>query len=113
MIEDKRDLQIQNNRGKSFTVIGAIDGQEGIRHYKIIQSTNNSDHFTEFLRELMQRVGGSKCTLVMDNLSVHHSKKVRSIMKENPSFETLYLPAYSCTLNPIETLWSVVKKNWR
>lgn len=25
----------------------------------------------------------------------------------------MFLPAYSCTLNPIEHLWNVVKNRWR
>jgi transposase len=50
----------------------------------------------------------------MDNLSVHHSRLVRSFLNEKLGLQPLFLPPNSCSrLNPIETLWSLVKKNWR
>ena len=49
--------------------------------------------------------------VVLDNLAVHHSKILKEYYDE--SFKEQFLPPYSCALNPIERLWSVVKNKWR
>lgn len=46
----------------------------------------------------------------MDNLSVHKAKAVTDLFEEN--FRQQFLPPYSCALNPIERLWSVIKHYW-
>ena len=46
--------------------------------------------------------------LVMDNLSVHNSKRVERLV-EGAGCELLFLPAYSPDLNPIEEAFSKVK----
>ena len=43
--------------------------------------------------------------LVMDNVAFHKTAAVRE-MYENRGFPYKYLPAYSCFLNPIESLFS-------
>jgi transposase len=47
----------------------------------------------------------------MDNLSVHNAKIVEEEFERH--FEKRLLPTYSCALNPIERIWSVVKQTWR
>ena len=47
----------------------------------------------------------------MDNLSIHYAKRVRDFF--NDRVMQRYIPKYSCTLNPIERLWLVVKEKWR
>ena len=49
--------------------------------------------------------------IVLDNLSVHNARTVNE--EFNRDFEKRLLPPYSCTLNPIEKLWNVVKSKWR
>lgn len=47
----------------------------------------------------------------MDNLRVHHSKKVKSWLAENNErIEIFYLPSYSPDLNPDEYLNNDLKK---
>lgn len=55
---------------------------------------------------------GHKAILVLDNLPIHHSKKVKEVMEEC-KFRVRFLPPYSCSLNPIEKVWHVVKNKWR
>lgn len=50
--------------------------------------------------------------LVMDNLRVHHIAEVK-IKVEQAGVRLLYLPPYSPELNPIEEIWSVVKRAFR
>ncbi len=50
--------------------------------------------------------------VVMDNLSVHKSKRVREAI-EGRGCEAWFLPAYSPDLNPIEEAFSKVKNSMR
>ena len=64
-------LAMQNNRGKSITVIGAIDDVVGLRHYYVFIGSNNTDRFVHFLKRLVDEFVGSGAVVVMDNLSIH------------------------------------------
>ena len=48
--------------------------------------------------------------MVLDNLRIHHSKKLNEVYDND--FKELFLPTYSSELNPIERLWSIVKRKW-
>ena len=47
---------------------------------------------------------------MLDNLKVHQAKVLESVYDQN--FKEMFLPPYSCELNPIERLWSVLKHKW-
>ena len=47
----------------------------------------------------------------MDNLSVHKAKIVLQLF--DPHFDVMFLPTYSSQLNPIESVWNVIKHEWR
>jgi transposase len=53
-----------------------------------------------------------KRIVVMDNLSVHHSKIVKEEF-DNRWFMYQFLPPQSCELNPIEKVWNLIKGQWR
>ena len=48
--------------------------------------------------------------VVLDNLRINHSKKLNEVYDK--IFKELFLPTYSSELNPIERLWSIVKRKW-
>lgn len=103
-------LGMPNSRGSSITIIGGLSNKRGILASHIFEGHNNSSRFQEFLLNLKYRING-KATCVMDNLTVHHSTKARELFDED--FRALYLPPYSCALNPIERLWAIIKDSWR
>lgn len=53
---------------------------------------------------------GRRVVVVLDNLRIHHSKKLNAIYHKD--FKEYFLPTYSSELNPIERLWSIVKRKW-
>ena len=73
------------------------------------QSTNKFDFF-KFLESIkLQRVNQeNKPWIVLDNHKAHHSLICKEILSDN--FRTLFLPAYSCRFNSIESLWALMKK---
>ena len=68
--------------------------------------------FLTFLKGLIDKLGSSRAYLVMDNLPIHHSKKVREMVDLSPH-EIVWLPPYTCSLNPIEKVWYLIKNEWR
>ena len=47
----------------------------------------------------------------MDNHSAHKSKKTRAYL-DDLGIAHRFQPPYSCTLNPCEHWWSVIKNSW-
>ena len=94
-----------------MTVIGAISKDRGLIHYTVIVGSNNTDTIAKFLYELRAKCSQRKTVVVLDNLTVHKASKVSAIYTSE--FKEMFLPPYSCTLNPIERLWSLVKTEWR
>lgn len=72
--------------------------------------SNNSERYGNFLRALKMKCEGKKVLVVQDNLKIHHARVLHEIYDEN--FQKMMLPPYSCVLNPIERLWSILKRKW-
>lgn len=70
---------------------------------------------TEKLIDFMERLitdSGKKVFLVLDNLRVHHAKKVMAWVEEHKDrIELFYLPPYAPEYNPDELLNSDIKRN--
>ena len=93
-----------------MTVYGAIGECLPRAVFMLGKSTNNKE-FPEFLRRIrMATPAGprAKLVIVLDNHKSHHGDSMRTLAR-NLNFELLYLPTYTPQLNPIESLWSVVK----
>jgi transposase len=94
-----------------MTLIGALGGTPCKFIYRLYSSTN-SENMVDFLEHIESHFpAGHNTVLVLDNHRAHHSKKVTKEL-EQYCFDTLFLPAYSCQLNPIERLWAQIKRRW-
>jgi len=47
--------------------------------------------------------------IILDNASIHKSKKVKNYLKQHPNIHLFYLPVYSPEYNPIELFWKWIK----
>lgn len=64
----------------------------------------HADLLITFMKRLIKNAG-KKVFLILDNLRVHHSKKVIAWLEgHNKEIEVFYLPSYSPELNPYEYL---------
>ena len=93
-----------------MTVYGAIGECLPRAVFMLGKSTNNKE-FPEFLRRIRMATPAGpreKLVIVLDNHKSHHGDSMRTLAR-NLNFELLYLPTYTPQLNPIESLWSVVK----
>jgi len=102
-------LKTTNERIKT-NMISAISNRGKLR-FMFFDGTMTSQKFIAFLERLI-RYEKRKLFFIVDNLKVHHSKKVQKWLdKHTNQIEVYYLPSYSPELNPDEYLNGNLKRN--
>lgn len=100
-------LKIQKSQPRITTLsyIVACDNKQILRTYSKSGSVN-TDIFLNFLSNLKLP---KKTVILLDNVAFHHSKEVKNLCK-SLDYELLYTPPYSPWFNPIEEIFSIVKR---
>jgi len=93
-------------------MIGALSVKHGLVLTQVFVGSNTVDSFLPFVKALKKINPLHKRIVVMDNLSVHHSKIVKEEF-DDKWFLSQFLPPQSCELNPIERVWNLIKSQWR
>ncbi len=91
------------------TLFGALNLRKKKFYWKSAKS-GNSDTFILFLTQLRQRFSGKHLAIIIDNYSIHKSRKVKEYLKRFPMIHLHYLPTYSPEYNPVERIWGWVKQ---
>jgi hypothetical protein len=95
------------NAHQHCNVMGAVRPLDGTT-FTLIVSHGNSRMLQIFINEMQRYINPVKRTiLILDNAKFHYAKHLAW-----GKIEPLYLPAYSPELNPIETLWLIMKKTF-
>jgi len=100
--------------GKRFSasMISAINNQGKMR-FMVYEGALRVDKFLKFLRRVIKDTG-RKIFIIVDNLRVHHAKKVQKwIEKHKDRIEIFFLPPYSPEHNPDEYMNQDVKAHMR
>ena len=93
-----------------INMISAISNQ-GKLHFLLYSDAINSDRLISFMNAII-KTARKKVYLILDNLRVHHSKKVSEWVKEHDSrLKLFYLPPYSPEYNPDEYLNNDLKRS--
>lgn len=87
----------------SLNMISSVTNQGKLR-FMLYEETMTADVFITFLRRLLKEAADRTVFLIVDNLKVHHSKKVQEWLEQNPKLKLFYLPTYAPELNPDEYL---------
>lgn len=98
-----------NNKREGLSVISTVTNQGTVR-WRVFSGAMNTDILLDFLKRLIK---GSrrKIFLIVDNLKVHHARKVKAWLAEHTDeIEVFYLPSYSPELNPDECLNADLKR---
>jgi len=96
-------------RRESVGIISTVTNQGKVR-WKLFEGAMNADILIDFFKRLI-RDAGRKVYLILDNLRVHHARKVKAWLAEHESeIEVFYLPSYSPELNPDECLNADLKE---
>lgn len=89
---------------EKINMISTVTNQGKVR-FMFYRGTMNVSVFLDFLRRLIRDARGRKIFLILDNLRVHHAKKLKRWVAERRDLIALfYLPSYSPDLNPDEYL---------
>lgn len=99
----------QPGRRFSVSMISTVTNQGSLR-FMVYEGGLNIDIFLKFLKRL---IWGQKrkVFLILDNLKVHHGKRVQSwVEKHKEAIELFFLPPYAPEYNPDEYLNNTVKR---
>ena len=101
----------KNKRLNVFGILGCDDSLFFRSSMLSIKSDFVIDTIDEFVKQLPK--SGEK-VLVLDNASIHKSKKVKKRIRgwENQGLTLYFIPPYSPELNKIEILWKHIKYHW-
>ena len=92
---------LSQSKRERINLISAVTNQ-GTMRFMMYRESMTADVLIRFMQRLI-RDAGRKVFLVLDNLRVHHSKKVQAWLEENrDQIEVFFLPSYSPELNPDE-----------
>jgi transposase len=102
---------VPRNRGKNTTLIASLT-LEGIGASMIIEGAANGAAFEAYVEHLLVPSLHKGQIVVMDNLSVHKTARVRQLIEEK-GCQVWFLPAYSPDFSPIEEAFSKLKTGLR
>ncbi len=91
-----------------LSVISAIT-HDGRLLTRIQKKGFRSSQIVQFLKHILRHVEG-EILLIWDNLSAHRSRLVNQFVDSQQRLTCLHLPPYAPDLNPVEFLWSYLKK---
>ena len=94
-----------------INMISAISNQ-GKLHFLLYSDAINSERLISFMEAIIKTARGRKVYLILDNLRVHHSKKVSEwVDVHKHQIRLFHLPPYSPEYNPDEYLNNDLKRN--
>lgn len=102
----KRDYEYK--RLGTLSLLAGIDLQTG-EAIPLVRETHNSDDYIDFLKKLDKKYPeGDKIRLVLDNLKVHTSAKVKDYLAtlSEGRFEFVFTPKHASWLNLVEGFFS-------
>lgn len=106
----KTPLLMKSGKRFGTNMISAVNNQ-GKVHFMVYDEKMDADMFIKFLKQLIKN-RKRKLFLILDNLKVHHSHKVKEWVEEHSEkIELFFIPAYSPELNPDEYLNCDLKGN--
>lgn len=104
-----KQLKVQRSNPNRITISSLVAISDSkIIHRQEVKGSFNSELFSKFILDIALPQG---TVILLDNVSFHHSLIVREAAKSK-GFELLYTPPYSPWFNPIEGVFSIVKRNF-
>jgi transposase len=102
---------VPKNRGQNTTIMGALT-LSGVEAAMTLEGAADGAAFEVFVERILLPVLHPGQLVVMDNLNIHKSQRVRQLI-ERAGCRVWFLPTYSPDLNPIEKAWSKLKEYLR
>ena len=103
--------KIPHGHWKTTTMISAIR-LNGPFAAAVVSGATDSDVFRTYVEHVLTPELREGDVVILDNLQPHKASGVRELI-EAAGATLLYLPPYSPDFNPIENMWSKVKRHLR
>jgi transposase len=108
-VKTQRRLPTPGQNAKR-AVFGALDLRRGGWHYRVSPHKRSAD-FTAFLEALLSAYAVGMVYVILDNVSIHHSRITLTWLSAHPRLQLVYLPTYTGhRLNPVEKVWWQLKR---
>ncbi|MEK7560421.1 MAG: transposase [Patescibacteria group bacterium] len=98
------------NLSLSGIIVCSPAGNRSRLFLRIFPGSMNAKDIVRFLKELKRFLKGKKLLLFWDGLPAHRAKIVRAYVESQSWLRIERFPAYEPELNPIEYLWSSMKR---
>lgn len=106
--EDHDPMVLQEPTRRGISVFGSVDPGSGVLHTRITEKYNTLT-FREFLMSTSPVKSGAH--LILDNARYHHASLLKELLDQNTNIMLEFLPPYSPDLNPIESVWKLIRKS--
>ncbi len=83
-----------------------------IIHFEIYENGINGDIFKKFIQNIINKLTSSNYCFIFDNVPFHHNKLMLQLIKESGNMY-MFTPPYSPNNNPIETVFGIIKENFK
>jgi transposase len=104
----KRIRERRKRRSQRLSMISVVSHKK-VLGLMTVEGSVNTDSFLLFLQKLILPNTRKGQVLVLDNWTVHHSRKLQPLL-QSYGVHLLYLPPYSPELSPIELFWGWLKQ---
>ncbi len=95
------------HRGKVW-VHGAFELSIGQAEIVISERRDSAGHIA-LIEKVIEKFPSDKWLLIENNLSIHHSRNVKTALLAWPGIRVQFIPKYACWLNLIEPWWQQLK----
>ena len=102
---------IYNTKRQKMSCVMAIT-VDGVLSYDMTEPNINKNSFTSFFERMLQCKPDHCKVVVMDNISFHKSKEVYELATKY-DVRIVHTPPYSPQFNPIELVFSMVKRKFK
>lgn len=105
------DIRYNHRRRKASCAMAVTTN--GLLHAQTQDANFHKSDFVQFFRDVMSKRSQSHHDIVvMDNISFHHSEEIHNIAREH-RVQIIFTPPYSPQFNPIEMVFSDLKREFR
>ena len=102
--------KIKNFPRVRYSLVLAICNKKVI-HYEIIKNSVNGEIFLNFIKNLLKKLLiDNTYHIILDNAKIHHYGKLLKYINKQRNIEIIYNIPYTPETNPIEHVFSDIKK---
>ena len=105
------NVPINDKKIKNKSLICAVSIDK-IIHHEIHETGVNGIIFKSFIQKIINNLKSPNHYFIFDNVPFHHNKEMLKLITDS-GHHYLFVPPYSPNNNPIETIFGIIKSNFK